>query len=76
MIKSKETALEMSTSSFLEKERELQSKIEELEDKVEEFNHSIALQKVYSILIIITQLKQFANLKIKIERLSVNWHIH
>ncbi|KAG5041429.1 hypothetical protein GLYMA_05G206100v4 [Glycine max] len=46
MIKSKETALEMSTSSFLEKERELQSKIEELEDKVEEFNHSIALQKV------------------------------
>ncbi|KHN23660.1 hypothetical protein glysoja_039111 [Glycine soja] len=45
-IKSKETALEMSTSSFLEKERELQSKIEELEDKVEEFNHSIALQKV------------------------------
>ena len=54
MIKSKETALEMSTSSFLEKERELQSKIEELEDKVEEFNQSIALQKVYGILIIIT----------------------
>ncbi|KAL5174234.1 hypothetical protein HKD37_08G020730 [Glycine soja] len=46
MIKSKETALEMSTSSFLEKEKELQSKIEELEDKVEEFNQSIALQKV------------------------------
>ncbi|CAJ1937465.1 unnamed protein product [Sphenostylis stenocarpa] len=46
MIKSKETALEMSASSFLEKERELQSKIEELEDKVEEFNQSIALQKV------------------------------
>lgn len=46
MIKSKETALEMSTSSFLEKERELQSKIDELEDKVEEFNQSIALQKV------------------------------
>lgn len=43
MIKSKETALEMSTSSFLEKERELESKIEKLEDKVEEFNHSIAL---------------------------------
>ncbi|TKY60607.1 myosin-6 protein [Spatholobus suberectus] len=46
MIKSKETALEMSASSFLEKERELQSKIEELEDQVEEFNQSIALQKV------------------------------
>ncbi|KAK7399227.1 hypothetical protein VNO78_10406 [Psophocarpus tetragonolobus] len=45
MIKSKETTLEMSTSSFSEKERELQSKIEELEAKVEEFNHSIALQK-------------------------------
>jgi len=47
MIKSKETALEISASSFLEKERELQSKIEELENKVEEFNQSIALQKVY-----------------------------
>ncbi|QCD85021.1 intracellular protein transport protein USO1-like [Vigna unguiculata] len=46
MIKSKETALEISASSFLEKERELQSKIEELENKVEEFNQSIALQKV------------------------------
>ena len=43
MIKSKETALEMSTSSFLEKERELESKIEELEEKMEEFNHNIAL---------------------------------
>ncbi|KAL4277164.1 hypothetical protein AHAS_Ahas20G0279800 [Arachis hypogaea] len=42
-----ETTLEASTSSFLEKERELQSKIEELEDKVEEFSQSIALQKVY-----------------------------
>ncbi|KAL2342773.1 hypothetical protein Fmac_004058 [Flemingia macrophylla] len=46
MIKSKETDLEMSTSSFLEKERELQSKIEELENKVEEFNQRTALQKV------------------------------
>ncbi|KAG2395016.1 uncharacterized protein HKW66_Vig0076090 [Vigna angularis] len=46
MIKSKQTALQMSASSFLEKERELQSKIEQLEDKVEEFNQSIALQKV------------------------------
>ncbi|XP_027341673.1 putative leucine-rich repeat-containing protein DDB_G0290503 [Abrus precatorius] len=46
LIKSKETALETSTSSFSEKERELQSKIEELENKVEEFNQSIALQKV------------------------------
>ncbi|XP_047152649.1 uncharacterized protein LOC124824282 [Vigna umbellata] len=35
-------------SSFLEKERELQSKIEQLEDKVEEFNQSIALQKCWS----------------------------
>nr|KYP65606.1 Laminin subunit alpha-2 [Cajanus cajan] len=46
MIRSKENALEMSASSFLDKERELQSKIEELEDKVEEFNQSISLQKV------------------------------
>ncbi|KAK7358635.1 hypothetical protein VNO77_00573 [Canavalia gladiata] len=46
LIKSKEIALETSASSFLEKERELQSKIKELEDKVEEFNQSIALQKV------------------------------
>lgn len=48
MIQSKETALETSTTSFLEKEKELQTKIEELENKVEEFNRSIALQKVYS----------------------------
>ncbi|XP_019434204.1 PREDICTED: myosin-11-like isoform X2 [Lupinus angustifolius] len=48
-IKSKETALEMSSSSFLEKERELQCKTEELVNKVEEFNHSIALQKVVGV---------------------------
>ena len=47
-ITKKETALETSTTSFLEKEKELQTKIEELENKVEEFNRSIALQKVYS----------------------------
>ncbi|XP_061373754.1 uncharacterized protein LOC133316071 [Gastrolobium bilobum] len=46
LIKSKETVLETSTTSFLEKERELQSKIEELEHKVEEFDQSIALDKV------------------------------
>lgn len=46
MIQSKETALETSTTSFLKKEKELQTKIEELEDKLEEFNQSIALQKV------------------------------
>ncbi|XP_054825656.1 uncharacterized protein LOC129323114 [Prosopis cineraria] len=45
-IKSKETALEASTSSFLQKEKELQSKIEELEGRVAEFNQSSALQKV------------------------------
>lgn len=47
MIKSKETPLEKSASSFIEKERKLQSKIEELDDKVEEFSQSIALLKVY-----------------------------
>lgn len=46
LIKSKETALEASASSYLEKERELQSKIEELEDKMEKLNQSIALPKV------------------------------
>ncbi|RYQ95325.1 hypothetical protein HN51_044657 [Arachis hypogaea] len=35
----------MSTFTFFKKERELQSKIEELEDKVEEFSKNIALQK-------------------------------
>ncbi|XP_061337273.1 intracellular protein transport protein USO1-like [Gastrolobium bilobum] len=46
LVQSKETALDTSTTSFLEKEKELQTKIEELENKLEEFNRSIALQKV------------------------------
>ncbi|XP_028767480.1 myosin-11-like isoform X2 [Neltuma alba] len=46
LIKSKETALEASTTIFLQKEKELQDKIEELESKVEEFNQSSGLQKV------------------------------
>ncbi|CAL0312666.1 unnamed protein product [Lupinus luteus] len=48
-IKSKETALEMLSSSFLEKEKELQRITEELENKVEVFHHSIALQKVVGV---------------------------
>ncbi|CAJ1927956.1 unnamed protein product [Sphenostylis stenocarpa] len=46
LIQRKEITLETSTTSFLEREKELQTKIEELENKVEEFNRSIALQKV------------------------------
>ncbi|MED6203613.1 hypothetical protein PIB30_000693 [Stylosanthes scabra] len=46
LVKSKEKALESSSSSFLNKEKELQTKIEELENKVEEFNQIIALQQV------------------------------
>ena len=38
--------MEISTTSFLEKEKELQGKIEELESRVEEFNQASALQKV------------------------------
>lgn len=45
-IKLKETALETSTNSFLEKERDLQNKIEDLESKVEELNQAIPFQKV------------------------------
>lgn len=47
LIQTKETTLETSTTSFLQKEKELQTKIEELENRVEEFNRSVALQKVY-----------------------------
>ncbi|XP_059661757.1 intracellular protein transport protein USO1-like [Cornus florida] len=36
----KETALETSTNSFLEKEKDLQNKIEELERRLEELNHN------------------------------------
>ncbi|OIV94899.1 hypothetical protein TanjilG_22096 [Lupinus angustifolius] len=46
LIKSKESAMETSTTTFLEKEKELQTKIKELENKVEEFNQSIALPKI------------------------------
>lgn len=49
-MKLKETALETSTNSFLEKERDLQNKIEDLESKVEEHIQVIPFQKVcYSI---------------------------
>ncbi|RVX09106.1 hypothetical protein CK203_013846 [Vitis vinifera] len=39
-IKLKETALESSTNSFLEKEKDLQNKIEELESRMEDLNQS------------------------------------
>lgn len=39
-IKLKETALEKSTSSFLEKEKDLHNKIEELEQRLEVLNHN------------------------------------
>ncbi|KAJ7952338.1 putative Myosin heavy chain-related protein [Quillaja saponaria] len=45
-IKLKEAALETSTNSFLEKEKDLHNKIEELESRAEEFIQSSALQKV------------------------------
>ncbi|KAK7406151.1 hypothetical protein VNO78_07771 [Psophocarpus tetragonolobus] len=46
IIETKENALETSTSLFLEKEKEFQTKIKDLENKMEEFNQSIALQKM------------------------------
>lgn len=45
-MKLKGTALETSTNSFLEKERDLQNKIEDLESKVEEHIQVIPFQKV------------------------------
>ncbi|XP_052117282.1 uncharacterized protein LOC107488255 isoform X3 [Arachis duranensis] len=54
LVKSKEKALESSSSSFLNKEKELQTKIDELENKVEEFNQIIALQQVSQDLSIIS----------------------
>lgn len=45
-IKLKETALKISTNSFLEKERDLQNKIEDLEGKMEELIQAIPFQKV------------------------------
>ncbi|KAG6688680.1 hypothetical protein I3842_11G136400 [Carya illinoinensis] len=44
-IKLKETALKISTNSFLEKERDLQNKIEDLEGKMEELIQAIPFQK-------------------------------
>lgn len=38
--------METSTNSFLEKEKDLQNTIEELESKMEELNHSSAFLKV------------------------------
>lgn len=45
-MKLKETYLETSTNSFLEKEKDLQNKIEELENRVEELNQISSFQKV------------------------------
>ncbi|KAM6587914.1 hypothetical protein CsatA_010519 [Cannabis sativa] len=45
-IKLKEAALEISSSSFLEKEKDLQNKIDELESRMEELSHNSAFQKV------------------------------
>lgn len=45
-IKLKETALETSTNSFLEKEHDLRHKIEELECRVEEFNQNSSFCKL------------------------------
>ncbi|XP_044484541.1 myosin-4-like isoform X2 [Mangifera indica] len=45
-IKLKETALETSTNSFLEKEKDLRKKIEELEFRVEEFDQNSSFCKL------------------------------
>ncbi|KAJ7944897.1 putative Myosin heavy chain-related protein [Quillaja saponaria] len=45
-IKLKEVALETSATSFFKKEKDLQSKIKQLESRVEEFHQSSTLQKV------------------------------
>lgn len=45
-IKLKETALETSTNSFLEKEKDLKNKIEELESRVEEFSQNSSFCKL------------------------------
>ena len=45
-IKLKEAALESSTASFLEKEKDLQNVIEELENRVEEINQNSAFEQV------------------------------
>lgn len=43
----------MSAASFLEKEKDLQNKIEELERRFEELNHNSALKKVSSMLMLL-----------------------
>lgn len=45
-IKLKEAALETSTASFMEKEKDLQNVIEELEKRVEEINQNSAFEQV------------------------------
>ncbi|KAK7318267.1 hypothetical protein RJT34_02966 [Clitoria ternatea] len=75
LIKSRETTLEMSASSFLEKERELQSKIEELESKVEEFNQSIASQKVLEDKTITTSNDTFGEETSTVEDLNNTTHM-
>lgn len=45
-IKLREAALETSTASFLEKEKDLQNIIEELESRVEEINQNSSVMKV------------------------------
>lgn len=42
-VRLKETALEISANAFLEKERDLLNKIEELEHRVEELNQNSAI---------------------------------
>ncbi|WJX60311.1 hypothetical protein P8452_45535 [Trifolium repens] len=49
LIKSKETALEASTTSSMKKEKELQSRIMELENKVEEVNRNFTLHEDRSV---------------------------
>ncbi|XP_045814682.1 intracellular protein transport protein USO1-like isoform X1 [Trifolium pratense] len=49
LVKSKETALETSTTSSMKKEKELQSRIMELENKVEEVNRNFTLHEDRSV---------------------------
>lgn len=48
--------MEISSSSFLEKEKDLQNKIEELERRVEEINHNSAFQKVSSSMLMLMRI--------------------
>lgn len=51
-IKLREAALETSTASFLEKEKDLQNIIEELESRVEEINQNSSVMKVGNLLVL------------------------